>query len=130
MNDDNKSTSYAHSVDIDTLKHTLSEHLKENESLEQKITLLKNDFQKEESQNIDRELALEKERDTVSSPESAPTFAELFEINDLKAQVQEKDTVILKLKEKLNSLSGDVKERNVKREVKEIETQNLELDHK
>nr|GFB51572.1 hypothetical protein [Tanacetum cinerariifolium] len=37
-----------------TLKHTLSKHLKK-ESLEQKITLLKNDFQKEESRNIDRE---------------------------------------------------------------------------
>nr|GEV07834.1 retrovirus-related Pol polyprotein from transposon TNT 1-94 [Tanacetum cinerariifolium] len=61
MNDDNKSTSYVHSVETDTLKHTLSEHLKEKESLEQKITLLKNDFQKEESRNIDRELALEKE---------------------------------------------------------------------
>nr|GFB60134.1 hypothetical protein [Tanacetum cinerariifolium] len=44
--------------------------------------------------------------------------------------VQEKDTVILKLRETLNSLSGDVKERKVKREVVEIETQNLELDHK
>nr|GFC38706.1 hypothetical protein [Tanacetum cinerariifolium] len=51
------------------------------------------------------------QRDTVSSPESALIFAELFEINDLKAQVQEKDTVILKLKEKLKSFSGDVKER-------------------
>nr|GEZ79289.1 hypothetical protein [Tanacetum cinerariifolium] len=51
------------------------------------------------------------QRDTVSSPESASTFAELFKINDLKAQVQEKDTVILKLKEKLKSFSGDVKER-------------------
>nr|GEY85830.1 hypothetical protein [Tanacetum cinerariifolium] len=46
----------------ETLKHTLSEHLKEKKSLEQKITLLKNDFQKEESRNIDRELALEKEK--------------------------------------------------------------------
>nr|GFC31360.1 pyruvate, phosphate dikinase regulatory protein, chloroplastic [Tanacetum cinerariifolium] len=54
----------------------------------------------------------------------------LFEINGLKAQVQEKDTVILKLKEKLKSFSGDVKERKVKREVEEIETLNLELDHK
>nr|GFB49527.1 integrase, catalytic region, zinc finger, CCHC-type, peptidase aspartic, catalytic [Tanacetum cinerariifolium] len=63
------------------------------------------------------------QRDIVSSLESAPTFAELFEINDLKAQVQEKDTVILKLKEKLNSLSANVK-------VEEIETLNLELDHK
>nr|GFA87289.1 hypothetical protein [Tanacetum cinerariifolium] len=70
------------------------------------------------------------QRDTVSTLESALTFAELFEINDLKAQVQEKDTVILKLKEKLNSFSGDVKERKVKREVEEIKTQNLELDHK
>nr|GFD14627.1 hypothetical protein [Tanacetum cinerariifolium] len=61
MNDDNKSTSHAHSVEIDSLKHSLSEHLKEKESLEQKITLLKNDFQKEESRNIERELALEKE---------------------------------------------------------------------
>nr|GFA44704.1 hypothetical protein [Tanacetum cinerariifolium] len=61
MNDYNKSTSYAHSVEIETLKHTLSEHLKEKESLKQNITLLKNDFQKEESRNIDRELALEKE---------------------------------------------------------------------
>nr|GFA35672.1 hypothetical protein [Tanacetum cinerariifolium] len=69
-------------------------------------------------------------RDTVSSTESAPTFAELFEINDLKAQVQEKDTMILKLKEKIKSFSGDVKERKVEREVEEIETLNLELDHK
>nr|GFB03481.1 hypothetical protein [Tanacetum cinerariifolium] len=55
-------------------------------------------------------------RDTMSSPESAPTFAKLFEINDLKAQVQEKDTVILKLKEKINSFSGYDKERKAKRE--------------
>nr|GEU77559.1 putative reverse transcriptase domain-containing protein [Tanacetum cinerariifolium] len=70
------------------------------------------------------------QRDTMSSPESAPTFAELFKINDLKAQIQEKDTVILKLREKRNSLSGDVKVRKVKIEVEEIETLNLELDHK
>nr|GFB07363.1 hypothetical protein [Tanacetum cinerariifolium] len=256
--DEKASTSYESFQEIESLKHTLSEYLKEKEYLEQKITILKDDFQKEESRNIDWELALEKEalgfqnprylkkaqqlkpnlydgsvigksdvivvpdsedtlmlveesrsrmiekqndpqmiekkvitkpidyailnqlstdfntwfvpqtesyaeqafwsqysvqtdepnlsgttivevlkelskvsmRDTVSSLESALTFAELFEINDLKAQVQEKDTVILKLREKLNSLSGDVKERKVKREVEEIETQNLELDHK
>nr|GEY35037.1 integrase, catalytic region, zinc finger, CCHC-type, peptidase aspartic, catalytic [Tanacetum cinerariifolium] len=43
---------------------------------------------------------------------------------------QAKDTVILKLKEKLHSLNGDVNERNVKREFEEIETRNIELDHK
>nr|GFA49375.1 hypothetical protein [Tanacetum cinerariifolium] len=51
------------------------------------------------------------QRDNVSSSESAPTFAELFKTNELKAQIQEKDTVILKLKEKIMSSSGDVKER-------------------
>nr|GEV14113.1 hypothetical protein [Tanacetum cinerariifolium]GEV35481.1 hypothetical protein [Tanacetum cinerariifolium] len=69
-------------------------------------------------------------RNNLSSLESAPTFAELFEFNDLKAQAQAKDTLILKLKEKLHSLNGDVNERNVKREVEEIKTLNIELDHK
>nr|GEX43716.1 reverse transcriptase domain-containing protein [Tanacetum cinerariifolium] len=60
-NVDNASVSYEQSLEIEKLKHTLSEHLKENESLKQKVTLLTNDFQKEESRNIDRELALEKQ---------------------------------------------------------------------
>ncbi|GJT67344.1 hypothetical protein Tco_1018824 [Tanacetum coccineum] len=57
---DNVSDSCAQSVEIDHLKQTLSEHLKEKESLMQTVTLLKNDFKKEESRNIDREIALEK----------------------------------------------------------------------
>ncbi|GJZ39622.1 retrovirus-related pol polyprotein from transposon TNT 1-94 [Tanacetum coccineum] len=48
------------SVEIDHLKRTLSEHLKEKESLLQTVTLLKNDFKQEESRNFDREIALEK----------------------------------------------------------------------
>nr|GFB97148.1 hypothetical protein [Tanacetum cinerariifolium] len=55
------------------------------------------------------------QRDIVSSSESAPTFAKIFEINELKAQIRENDTVILKLKEKIKSSSGDVKERKVER---------------
>nr|GFA57260.1 hypothetical protein [Tanacetum cinerariifolium] len=50
--------------------------------------------------------------------------------NELKAQAQAKDTVILQLKEKLCSLKGDVTEKSVKQEVEEIETLNIELDHK
>nr|GEY44391.1 hypothetical protein [Tanacetum cinerariifolium] len=60
-NVDKASTSFEQSLEIENLKHTLFEHLKEKESLEQKVTLLKNDFQKEESRNIGRELALEKQ---------------------------------------------------------------------
>nr|GEZ37589.1 hypothetical protein [Tanacetum cinerariifolium] len=81
-----------------------------------------------EVQNVFTQMELA--RGTWSSQESAPTFAKLFEINNLKAQAQAKDTVILKLKEKLNSLNGDVKDRHVKRDVEEIETLNIELDHK
>ncbi|GJV04016.1 hypothetical protein Tco_1337585 [Tanacetum coccineum] len=57
---DNISDSCAQSVEIDHLKQTLSEHLKEKESLMQMVTLLKNDFKKEESRNIDREITLKK----------------------------------------------------------------------
>nr|GEV08456.1 hypothetical protein [Tanacetum cinerariifolium] len=59
-NVDKASDSCAQSMEIDNLKQTLLEHLKEKESLKQMVTLLKNDFQKKESRNIDRELALEK----------------------------------------------------------------------
>nr|GEZ06552.1 hypothetical protein [Tanacetum cinerariifolium] len=129
-NVDKASESCAQSLEIDNLKHILSKHWKEKESLEQKVTLLKNDFQKKESRNIDRELALEKQRNNSFSQQSAPTFDQLFEINDLKAQSQENDTVIMKLKERLKSLSGNVKEEKIKRELEEIEMINIELDHR
>ncbi|GJV36192.1 hypothetical protein Tco_1408669 [Tanacetum coccineum] len=57
---DNVSDSSAQSVEIDRLKQTLFEHLKEKESLMQTVSLLKDDFKKEESRNIDRKIALEK----------------------------------------------------------------------
>nr|GEY03977.1 hypothetical protein [Tanacetum cinerariifolium] len=83
------------------------------------------------SLEVDNQLKKEiSQRNTLFSPESAPTFAELFKINNLKAQAEAKDTVILKLREKLHSLTGDVNERKVKEEVEEIETLNIELDHK
>ncbi|GKA99736.1 reverse transcriptase domain-containing protein, partial [Tanacetum coccineum] len=57
---DNVSDSYEQNVEINRLKQTLSEQLKEKESLMKIVTLLKNDFKKEESRNIDREITLEK----------------------------------------------------------------------
>nr|GEU43951.1 uncharacterized mitochondrial protein AtMg00810-like [Tanacetum cinerariifolium] len=69
-------------------------------------------------------------RNNSFSQQSAPTFDQLFEINDMKAQSQEKDIVIVKLKEKLKSLSGNVKEEKIKRELEEIKMINVELDHR
>nr|GFA56016.1 hypothetical protein [Tanacetum cinerariifolium] len=48
----------------------------------------------------------------------------------MSLESQQKDTVILKLKERIKSLSGNVKEEKIKREIEEIETINLELDHR
>ncbi|GJT22270.1 retrovirus-related pol polyprotein from transposon TNT 1-94 [Tanacetum coccineum] len=270
----NISDSCAQSVEIDHLKRTLSEHLKEKESLLQTVTLLKNDFKKEESRNLDREIALEnrikhldniilkrdqsaqtvymftepqffydnttkqalgfqnpfylkkaqqlepklyvgdiiqktnpimipdledtltlaeesqptfsirptnvevpkelpkvsmvntslkklkhhlanfdvvvKERTTPTaitevktqlkqeifqrensvSNQSVPNFDKLFDLNELKAQSQEKDTVIKKLKERIKSLSGKMDKDKIKQDFKEIEAINIELDHR
>ncbi|GKC42930.1 hypothetical protein Tco_1060652 [Tanacetum coccineum] len=60
---------------------------------------------------------------------NAPTFNQLFEINELKAQSQEKDTIIRKLKERIKSLSGKDSIENVKKDIDEIETINIELEY-
>ncbi|GJT35720.1 retrovirus-related pol polyprotein from transposon TNT 1-94 [Tanacetum coccineum] len=53
----------------------------------------------------------------------------IFEINELKAQSQEKDTFIRKLKERIKSLSGKDSVENIKKDIDEIETINIELEH-
>ncbi|GKA52354.1 retrovirus-related pol polyprotein from transposon TNT 1-94 [Tanacetum coccineum] len=246
------------SVEINRLKQTLSEHLNEKESLIQAVSLLKDDFKKEESRNIDREIASEKRikqldnikaqqlepklyvgdiikktnpimildseetlmlaeesrskmilkqkdpimlekkvnttpvdyarlnqlsqdfvkrfvpqtelsaeqdfwsqnsvisteptlsrrptivevpkelpkvsmkfsKDIFCSNQSAPSLDQLFELNELKAQSQEKDMVIKKLKERIIYLSGKQNEDKIKKELEEIETINIELDHR
>ncbi|GJR81041.1 hypothetical protein Tco_0151826 [Tanacetum coccineum] len=70
------------------------------------------------------------QRDNSVSNQSAPSFDQLFELNELKAQSQEKDTVIKKLKERINGLSGKKNEEKIKQELEEIETINIELDHR
>nr|GEV84454.1 polyadenylate-binding protein 8-like [Tanacetum cinerariifolium] len=76
-NVDKASESCAQSLEIDNLKHTFSEHLKEKESLEQMVTLLKNDFQKEESRNINRELALEKQNSEEPNLSTSTTIVDV-----------------------------------------------------
>nr|GEV31377.1 hypothetical protein [Tanacetum cinerariifolium] len=203
-NKDNISNSCAQSVEIDHLKQTLSEHLKEKESLMQTVTLLKNDFKKEKSRNIDREIALEqrikhldnivfiraqqlepklydsnviektnaivihdteetlmlaeeirskmllKEKDSMMlekkvnttpvnynsvnssepTPSSRPTKVEVPKELPKVSMSQEKDMVIKKLKGRIKSLSGNMKEDKIKNKLEEIETINIKLDHR
>ncbi|GKA04016.1 hypothetical protein Tco_0676797 [Tanacetum coccineum] len=70
------------------------------------------------------------QRDNPVSNQSAPSFDQLFELNELKAQSQEKDTVIKKLKERIKALSMKKNEDMIKQELEEIETINIELDHR
>nr|GEZ80211.1 hypothetical protein [Tanacetum cinerariifolium] len=46
-----------------------------------------------------------------------------------ESQSQEKDIIIKKLKERIKSLSGNLKEEKIKQELEEIETINIELGH-
>ncbi|GKE81403.1 hypothetical protein Tco_1551403, partial [Tanacetum coccineum] len=70
------------------------------------------------------------EKDHSVSNQSAPSFDQLFELNELKAQSQEKDVTIKKLKERIKSLSGKQNEDKIKKDLEEIKTINIELDHK
>ncbi|GJY94195.1 retrovirus-related pol polyprotein from transposon TNT 1-94 [Tanacetum coccineum] len=56
------------------------------------------------------------QRDNSVSNQSDPNFDQYFELNELKAQSQEKDTVIEKLKEKIKSLSGNMNKDKIKKE--------------
>ncbi|GJW51426.1 integrase, catalytic region, zinc finger, CCHC-type containing protein [Tanacetum coccineum] len=70
------------------------------------------------------------QRENFVSNQSVPSFDQLFELNELKAQSQEKDTVIKKLKERIKSLSGKMDKDKIKQDFEEIETINIELDHR
>ncbi|GKE46322.1 hypothetical protein Tco_1477580, partial [Tanacetum coccineum] len=55
-----------------------------------------------------------------------PEIHDFFETNDLKAQLQEKDTTIKQLKEKVKDLRKNPD--RVKKEYDAIETINIELE--
>nr|GEW58571.1 hypothetical protein [Tanacetum cinerariifolium] len=61
--------------------------------------------------------------------QNALEILEYFENNDLKAQIQDKDTTICKLKEIIKSMRENSKEENVNHDYFEIETKNVELEN-
>ncbi|GKC65932.1 hypothetical protein Tco_1098530 [Tanacetum coccineum] len=58
-----------------------------------------------------------------------PSFDQLFELNNLKAELQAKDTTIEKLKTNIKRLNKTSTTNNVKKDIDEIETINIELEH-
>ncbi|GJU34066.1 integrase, catalytic region, zinc finger, CCHC-type containing protein [Tanacetum coccineum] len=70
------------------------------------------------------------QRENSISNQSVPSFDQLFELNELKAQSQEKDMLIKELKERIKSLSGNMDKDKIKQDLEDIETINIELDHR
>ncbi|GJR32230.1 integrase, catalytic region, zinc finger, CCHC-type containing protein [Tanacetum coccineum] len=103
---DNVSDTCAQSVEIDLLKETLSEHLKEKESLLQMVTLLKNDFKKEESRNIDKEIALEKQIKHLDNIALEETLA-LAEESRSKMLSKHKDNMMLENEKQVDTTPID-----------------------
>ncbi|GKB10793.1 hypothetical protein Tco_0844716 [Tanacetum coccineum] len=66
------------------------------------------------------------QKDSLSNNQNALEILEYFENNDLKAQLQAKDTTIYKLKEHIKSMRENNKEEKVKHEMEEIETINID----
>ncbi|GJV12234.1 hypothetical protein Tco_1353775 [Tanacetum coccineum] len=60
--------------------------------------------------------------------QNIPDIHKYFKNNDLKDQLQAKDTIINKLKERIHALKYN--HDKVKKEIDEIETINIELEHK
>ncbi|GJS54060.1 hypothetical protein Tco_0627422 [Tanacetum coccineum] len=59
----------------------------------------------------------------------APKFCKFFEINDLKAQLQAKTTLICNLNNQIKSVVEASNEAKVKHEIDVIETTNIELEY-
>ncbi|GKB03714.1 hypothetical protein Tco_0831857 [Tanacetum coccineum] len=60
--------------------------------------------------------------------QDSPEFCEFFEINDLKAQLQAKTTLICNLKNQIKSVKEASNEAKVKHEIDVLETINIELE--
>nr|GEU83491.1 hypothetical protein [Tanacetum cinerariifolium] len=67
--------------------------------------------------------------ESFSNNQNALEIPKCFENNDLKAQLQAKDTKTCKLKENIKSMRENGKEEKVKHEMDEIKTINIELEH-
>ncbi|GJW62955.1 putative ribonuclease H-like domain-containing protein [Tanacetum coccineum] len=100
-----------------------SQYLQETQQENVQDTNLQSSVDKECLEIAKKELILENES-------TLPKNSYFFENNDLKAQLQDKDTTICKLKEIIKSMREKSKEENVNYDYCEIETKNVELENR
>ncbi|GJU40449.1 retrovirus-related pol polyprotein from transposon TNT 1-94 [Tanacetum coccineum] len=78
---------------------------------------------------VDREVKRLKQKWILSFKFVRIRQKEYFENNDLKAQLQDKDTTICKLKELIKSIRENNQEDKVNHDINELETINVELEN-
>ncbi|GKA43102.1 hypothetical protein Tco_0735762 [Tanacetum coccineum] len=62
--------------------------------------------------------------------QTEPTFNQMFELNNLRAELQAKDTTIEKLKENIKRLNKTSTTNSVKKDIDDIGSINIELEHR
>ncbi|GJR42780.1 retrovirus-related pol polyprotein from transposon TNT 1-94 [Tanacetum coccineum] len=70
------------------------------------------------------------QKTNTSLNQTEPSFDQLFELNNLKAELQAKDTIIKKLKAYIKRVNGTSTSESAKKDFNEIETINIELEHR
>ncbi|GJQ97825.1 hypothetical protein Tco_0008964 [Tanacetum coccineum] len=91
-------------------------------------------FSKLEQRYISFKIAMQLNKEifqktNTSMNQTEPSFDQLFELNNLKDELQAKDTTIKKLKEHIKRVNETSTSESVKKDFDEIETVNIELKH-
>ncbi|GKC03904.1 hypothetical protein Tco_0995514, partial [Tanacetum coccineum] len=70
------------------------------------------------------------QKNHTSVNQTEPSFDHLFELNNLKSELQAKDTTIKKLKANIKCLNKTSPTNSAQKDIDEIETINIELEHR
>nr|GEW05121.1 reverse transcriptase domain-containing protein [Tanacetum cinerariifolium] len=125
---DNEETLILEELSEDFGKHFVSQQELSDEQAFWLQTLHLNTNQSDTSP-VKIEAPKELPKDESCDNQNALEIPEYFENNNLKAQLQAKDTIICKLKEHIKSMRENDKEENVKQDMNEIETINIKLEY-
>nr|GEV51993.1 ribonuclease H-like domain-containing protein [Tanacetum cinerariifolium] len=92
-------------------------------------------FSKLEQHFISLEIAMQLNKESfqknnTSVNQTEPSFDQLFKLNNLKVELQAKDTTIQKLKTNIKRLNKTSTTNNMKKDIDEIETFNIKLEHR
>ncbi|GJS44253.1 retrovirus-related pol polyprotein from transposon TNT 1-94 [Tanacetum coccineum] len=100
-----------------------------------KYNKLSKNYSQLEQHCISLELAMQLNQENfqtnnTSVNQNEPTFDQLFELNNLRVELQAKDTAIKKLKAHIKHVNEPSTSESVKKEIDEIETINIESEHR